>query len=152
MARTKAIQFEDLTDRLEAVRDAMKATDEIRLYIRYQCIHLYLSGESRNRIAEILILTLETIGNYIRAYCSGGLEGLANMNWNSGMIGQWIEKQFQVKYSERGTRELLYRLGFSFTRPTYTLAKADPERQKAFIQDFDGLKKIASSRNCSDSV
>ncbi|MBD2869736.1 winged helix-turn-helix domain-containing protein [Paenibacillus sp. IB182493] len=43
----------------------------------------------------------------------------------------WIEQHFQVKYSERGTRELLYRLGFSLSRPTYSLAKADPEQQEA---------------------
>jgi transposase len=187
MARTKAMQFEDKLERLEEARAAMKATDDIRLFIRYQCIYLYLSGETRIRIAEILVLKLETVGIYIRAYCSEGLEGLrmdhspgrprrltseqeqelcqvivnqrpaevgfpAHMNWDSGMIRQWIERQYQINYSERGTRELLYRLGFSFTRPTYTLAKADPERQEAFKQEFEGLKKITSSRNCSDSV
>lgn len=187
MARTKVIQFENKAERLEEVRAAMKSTNDIRLYVRYQCIYLFLSGERRNRITDILDLNIETIGIYIRTYCSEGLEGLeldhspgrprrltseqeqelcqivvnkrpadvgfpANMNWTSGMIRQWIEQQYQVKYSERGTRELLYRLGFSFTRPTYTLAKADPERQEAFKQTFEGLKKIESSRNCSDSV
>ena len=58
------------------MRKILKATNDIRLYVHYQCIHLYLSGESRNRIAEILILNLETIGNYIQAYCSEGLERL----------------------------------------------------------------------------
>lgn len=187
VARTKAVQFVDKAERLEEVRSAMKATDDIRMFIRYQCIYLFLSGESRSRIKEILDLNMETVGIYIRAYCAKGLVGLkmdhspgrprlltaeqeqelcqiitykrpadvgfpANMNWNSGMIRQWIEQQFQVKYSERGTRELLYRLGFSFTRPTYTLAKADPEQQAAFKDTFEGIKKIAPWRNCSDSV
>ena len=74
------------------------------------------------------------------------------MNWNAGMISKWIEQQYQVRYSERGTRELLYRLGFSFTKPTYTLAKADPAKQEIFKQEFEGLKKITSARNCSNSV
>jgi putative transposase len=76
LARTKPIQFEDKTERLKEIRAAMKATNEIRLYVRYQCIYLFLSGESRNRITEILDLNIETMGIYIRAYCSDGLEGL----------------------------------------------------------------------------
>jgi transposase len=154
LARTKAIHFEDKVERLEEVRAAMKSTDEIRLYVRYQCIYLFLSDENRNRIADILDLNIETIGVYIRAYCSEGLEGLkldhspgrprrltseqeqelcqiivnkrpadvgfpAHMNWTSGMIKQWIEQHYQANYSERGTRELLYHLGFSFTRPIH---------------------------------
>ncbi len=34
-------------------------------------------------------------------------------------------------------RHLLYRLGFTCTRPTYTLAKADPEKQAAFREAFE---------------
>ncbi len=36
-----------------------------------------------------------------------------------------------------GVRHLLYRLGFACTRPTYTLAKADPEKQAAFREAFE---------------
>ncbi len=66
----------------------------------------------------------------------------ARMNWTSGIVRKWIEDEFQIKYSDRGSRELLYRLGFSHTRPTYTLAKADPEQQEAFKQEFEEVKKL----------
>ena len=33
-------------------------------------------------------------------------------------------------------------MGFSYPRPTYILAKADPEKQEAFKQEFAGLKKL----------
>ncbi|WP_182914438.1 transposase [Paenibacillus sp. 1011MAR3C5] len=36
--------------------------------------------------------------------------------------------------SDRGTRELFYRLKLSFTVPTYILAKVDPAKQEAFVQ------------------
>jgi putative transposase len=65
----------------------------------------------------------------------------ANMNGTAPLVRDWIKQHFQVQYSERGARELLYRLGFSHTRPTYTLAKTDPEKQEAFQQEFEGLKK-----------
>ncbi|MDR7237738.1 transposase [Neobacillus drentensis] len=66
----------------------------------------------------------------------------ANMNWTAPLVSDWINQHFQIQYSERGARELLYRLGFSHTQPTYTLAKADPEKQEAFNQEFEVLKKI----------
>lgn len=65
----------------------------------------------------------------------------AKMNWTSPIIRKWIEQTFDVRYSERGTRELLYRLKLSFTTPTYTLAKADPAKQEAFKQEFEKIKK-----------
>lgn len=65
----------------------------------------------------------------------------AKMNWTSPIIRKWIEKEFGVKYSDRGTRELLYRLNLSFTKPTYTLEKADPAKQEAFKQTFEEVKK-----------
>lgn len=65
----------------------------------------------------------------------------AKMNWTSPIILKWIERDFGVLYSDRGTRELLYRLRLSFTVPTYTLAKADPAKQEAFVQEFKKCKK-----------
>lgn len=69
----------------------------------------------------------------------------AKMNWTSPLIRKWIKQEFNVSYSDRGTRELLYRLKLSFTTPTYTLAKADPAKQEAFKQEFEELKKTPES-------
>lgn len=65
----------------------------------------------------------------------------AKMNWNAPLVRDWVERKFGVKFSERGMRQLLYRLGFSYTKPTYTLAKADPEKQETFKQEFEMTKK-----------
>jgi len=37
---------------------------------------------------------------------------------------------------------LFERLGLSYIRPTYTLEKADPEKQEKFRQTFEVLKKL----------
>ena len=63
-------------------------------------------------------------------------------NWYINIVQQWVKNTWDVKYSHRGMAEVLYRLGLSFTRPTYTLAKADPKKQEQFKQDFELLKKI----------
>ncbi len=67
----------------------------------------------------------------------------AEMNWTSFLIRYWVEQNFRVSYSDRGVRTLLHRLGFSYTKPTYnTLEKADPEKQKAFKEEFETIKKM----------
>jgi putative transposase len=38
--------------------------------------------------------------------------------------------------------QVFHRLNLSYTRPTYTLAKADKEKQEAFKQEFEDLKKL----------
>jgi transposase len=179
---TKKITFSDSEERIVQVKSMMKETKVKRMYERYQCIFLLLSGEPRHRIATILNRGMDTIGFYIQAYCKEGLEGLelehspgrpklmtadqekvlyltivdkkpadvgfpANMNWTAVLVRKWIENEFQIKYSERGARQLLYRLGFSYTKPTYTMSKADPEKQEAFKHEFEALKKIATTRN-----
>jgi transposase len=40
-----------------------------------------------------------------------------------------------------GMLEMLQRLNLSYTKPTYNLAKADPQKQEEFKQEFELLKK-----------
>ena len=63
------------------------------------------------------------------------------VNWSAPLARQWVMKEFGVSFSERGIRDVFYRLKLSYTRPTYTLAKADPEKQEEFIREFENLKK-----------
>ena len=62
-------------------------------------------------------------------------------NWDSNIIRQWVLKNLNVKYTQRGMLEVLYRLDLSYTRPTYTLAKADPKKQEEFVEEFEVIKK-----------
>lgn len=63
------------------------------------------------------------------------------MNWTAPLLRDWIERTFGVSFSVRGTRDLLYRLGLSYTKPTYTLEKADPLKQAVFLEKFEQAKK-----------
>ena len=66
----------------------------------------------------------------------------ANFNWTAGIVAQYILKEFKVRYSIKGTTLLLKRLNLSFTRPTYTLAKADAKKQEQFRKDFSKTKNF----------
>ena len=63
------------------------------------------------------------------------------VNWTAPLACLWTSKEFGVTFSERGMRDVFYRLNLSYTRPTYTLKKADPEKQKEFKDAFEDLKK-----------
>jgi Transposase and inactivated derivatives len=63
------------------------------------------------------------------------------MNWTSPLIKDYIKKTFDVDYSPAAVKFLIKRLGFSFTRPTYVLEKADVEKQEVFQKEFEALKK-----------
>lgn len=58
------------------------------------------------------------------------------MNWTAPLLQEWIKKTFGISYSKRGALWLLHSLGFSCTRPTYTLANADPQKQEAFKKNW----------------
>ncbi len=58
-------------------------------------------------------------------------------NWGANIACKWVKDNFQVQYSNRGRLQVLHRLNLSYTRPKYTLAKADTEKQ-----EFEVLKKL----------
>lgn len=62
-------------------------------------------------------------------------------NWTSPLACQLVKERYGKTYSDRGMRNLFERLGLSYTRPTYTLKKADPQKQEEFRQTFEGIKK-----------
>lgn len=65
----------------------------------------------------------------------------AEFNWTASLIGKWIEKEYQIKYTIRGITGILKRLNLSYTKPTYALTKADPKKQEEFKKEFKSLKK-----------
>lgn len=66
----------------------------------------------------------------------------ARANWTLALAAQLIEDKWQETYTLKGVSRLLHSLGLSYTRPTYTLKKADPAKQETFRNEtFPQLKK-----------
>lgn len=64
-------------------------------------------------------------------------------NWTLELMISYRQQEWNVSYSIRGMSILMERLGLTCTRPTYTLANADPEKQRIFWKEtFPNLKKI----------
>ena len=66
-------------------------------------------------------------------------------NWNAIIIKEWVKNNFAVD-SHSGMLYVLHRLNLSFARPTYTLAKADPEKQEEFKQKFELSKNLLDGK------
>ena len=64
-------------------------------------------------------------------------------NWTAALACAYVKQRYGVSFSTRGMLNLFQRLGLSYTRPTYTLDKADPEKQETFRETFETLKKTA---------
>jgi transposase len=72
----------------------------------------------------------------------------AKFNWTLQLIGEYIKREYGKSYSIRGVSKLMERLEMSYTKPTYTLAAADEEKQKEFVETtFPRLKKLRERRN-----
>jgi transposase len=66
----------------------------------------------------------------------------AKHNWTLELIATYIEREWGHRYSLRGISKVMERLGLSYTKPTYTLAAADPQKQQHFAETtFPELKK-----------
>lgn len=67
----------------------------------------------------------------------------AKFNWILAIVAAFIEREWNKTYTLRGVSILLHDLGLSHTKPTYTLANADPAKQKQFIEEtFPAFKKL----------
>jgi transposase len=54
--------------------------------------------------------------------------------WTGPMVGDWIRREFGVKYHNHHIPRLLHRLGFSVQRPRKRLARADLEKQEYWLR------------------
>jgi transposase len=165
------------TEAFQEIEQAMKKAKDRRMYERYQALYLHFQGTQTEQIAHTLNRSVKTVKGYIKAYETGGLEGLqmnhspgapvrltteqqeqlkrtivefvphevgftARHNWTLEIIADWIKREFGPTYSLRGISKMMHRQCLSYTKPTYTLAAADPDKQKTFVQTtFPSLKK-----------
>ena len=68
-----------------------------------------------------------------------GLE--PHCNWTAPLACKYVRDHYGVEFSERGMRDVFYRLNLSCTRPTYVLANANPQKQAEFVERLGDIKK-----------
>ncbi len=66
----------------------------------------------------------------------------AEFNWSANLVSKYIKREYGFDYSICGITGMLDHMELSYTRPAYVLAKADKQKQRQFVQDFEKVKKI----------
>ncbi len=89
-----------------------------------------LTPEQEERISEIVL-----------HHTPAELGLKPEMNWTAPLLREWIYREWNIIYKDRAVLNILHRLGFSHTRPTYTLEKADEQKQQVFRETFETYKK-----------
>jgi transposase len=134
-----------------------------RVADRIKSVLLFHKGWSYKQIAEALFLDEETISKHIFEYreakklriITGGSESklssaqtedlkahLSNHTYvKSFEICEYVKEKYGVKYTVSGMTGWLKNNGFSFIKPHGVPAKADQEKQKQFVAEYEKLKK-----------
>lgn len=91
-----------------------------------------LTKEQQFQLKETIIHSLPYEGGFT-----------AKHNGTLHLIAEWVKREFGHTYTLRGISKLVHRLELGYTKPTYTLAAADKEKQAHFVKNtFPTLKKV----------
>lgn len=132
---------------------------------RIKTILLLHDGYSHGEIAKILLLDDSTTRRYEQEYREGGLEELLSDNFTGGKskltkdqeqqldvhlaehtygtakeVCAWLTEEFGVVYTPQSIVPLLHRLEFSYKQTKQVPGKADPEKQRAFLEQYEQIR------------
>jgi transposase len=152
-------QIDQFKDKHRKERDRKKAD-------RVKAIILLGKGWSSPQVAEVLLVDETTVHNWLDLYQQGGYDELVTLHYkgkeskldeqqqaelskhldentyiDSNAIRHYIKQKYHVEYSPTGVKELLARLGFVYKKPKHVPGKLDPEKQKAWVDEYENLRK-----------
>ena len=149
------------SDERIALRNQLRKERDSRLNDRIKCILHLDDGWTYERISEALFLDESTIGRYKSTYLNGGIEELIRLDYkgrfthlskaqqadlkeyllcnhhsSAASVADYVQKKWQIKYTDRGMRSLLNRLDFRYKKPEQIPAKINLEAQQKFIDEL----------------
>jgi transposase len=65
-------------------------------------------------------------------------------NWEGKSVSHHIKQKYGVELGVRQCQYILHELGLTLQRPRYNFPKADPEKQKEFVNDFRKKRMIST--------
>jgi transposase len=140
---------------------------------RFTVVWLLSQGYSREIAAQIAQVSASSVKNYIKGFNTSGVEGLSSLKYkgpiseldghrvtlkevfekrpprNSNEAGQRIKELTGIRISPGRVRNFLHRMGMSVRKTGHLPAKADPVKQKAFLDDtLEGLISQSLAGQC----
>lgn len=159
-------------DEREILRESHRAEQVKRQADRIKTI-LYLDlGMSYEEVSRLLLLDEGTIRRYEKDYNKTGLDGLLTVHYQGGTskltseqetqlveeleskvylsakeICAYVKDTFQIEYTPEGMVHLLHRIGFVYKKAKQVPGKAEEEKQKKFIEQYEKTKEKKSSND-----
>ena len=159
----KLIITEAQTNELRRAHRAAKNKKEAD---KIKAVYLLSRGKTPQELAEVLMLDIDTIGNYRKRYEAGGVSGLLKNNYFGSepmlscaeieefsshletqtyltveAIVEHVKQVYSVHYSVSGMRQLLHRLKFVYKKAKTIPGKANAELQKAYLKMLEETLK-----------
>ena len=151
-----------------------KKCKERRMADRIKTLLSLNKGISYEQLSEILLLDDSTLRSYYELYVSQGIQGLLQLHYKGGSgylnseqlknldthlqlrtylraieVREYIRQTFGIDYSIDAVRALLYRMNFVYKKPKHIPSKADEQKQKEFVAEYEKLKK---DKNPEDQI
>lgn len=159
----KLILTEAATNELRRAHRAAKNKKDAD---KIKSVYLLSRGKTPEEIAEVLMLDIDTIGNYRKRYEAAGVSGLLKNNYLGSepmlscaeikeltahlevqtyltveAIVEYVKQTYDVHYSISGMRQLLHRLKFVYKKAKTIPGKANAELQKAYLEMLTDVLK-----------
>lgn len=150
---------------IASLRAAHRQVRDKRSADRIKAVVALADGRDYVEVATILMLDETTLRRYVKRFQEDGIDGLLECRYTGGKseltptqeraLARYlahntlptalaatthIKKRYGVDYSLAGVTKLLHRLGFSYKKPRVIPGKMNPERQAAFIKEYEGVK------------
>lgn len=147
---------------LHAMHREAKLQKDVASAYKIHAIILLGSGMSSQEVSEVLFLNIDTLGNYVKKYKSGGIPELCKSNYlgkaqflndiqiqelteeldsqiylNTQAVQEYIKKTFDIFYSVSGINQLLKRLGFVYKKPKLVPSNPDIDDQELFLKFYE---------------
>lgn len=148
------------------LRRAHRAAKNKKDADKIKAVYLLSRGKTPQEIAEVLMLDIDTIGNYRKRYEADGVSGLLKNNYFGSepmlscaeleefsshletqtyltveAIVEYVKQVYNVHYSISGMRQLLHRLKFVYKKAKTIPGKANAELQKAYLKMLEETLK-----------
>lgn len=156
----------------QILEEAHDAERNKRQADRIKTILLRHDGYSHQKIAKILLLDDSTVRRYETEYEQGGLDLLLGDEYKGGTsslsllqeeklkahlrenlyhrakdICAYVRQTDGVAYTTEGMVHLLHRFGFSYKKTKQVPGKADPEKQRVFLETYGNIKQNMSAND-----
>jgi transposase len=148
-----------LRKKIEKLRRQEK---DARLHKRLSTLLWLDKGYTPDEVADLLDVCPRTVKNWVALFQTKGLNALCTLDYHgdpgglkpsqldhlkrevatgrfktAAQVCDWVEKTFGRRFSPSGMRKLLNRIGCSFHKVSGFLFKADQDKQKEFVQEYE---------------